>query len=165
MSLDVERQAMLLVNVLTYDRAQKERLRKGFTVGVLYQSRVQRSALVAGEFTKALPRAVGTIPGRVRIVKVEMGARGKLARQLLDLKIAVVYVTPLRAVDMAVVADICAAGRILSFTGVQEYVRKGVGVGLVREKGKPFVLVNLAATRAVGSKFSSQLLRMARVVE
>jgi ABC-type transporter Mla maintaining outer membrane lipid asymmetry permease subunit MlaE len=165
MPLPIERQAELLVNVLTYDRTQRERLRKGFTVGVLCQSRVQRSARVAREFTKALPRAVKTIPGRVRIVRVEMGSREELARQLHDLKVAVVYVTPLHAADMAVVADVCAAGDILSFTGVQEYIRQGVGVGLVREDGKPLILVNLAATQAAGSRFSSQLLRMARVVE
>jgi hypothetical protein len=52
-----------------------------------------------------------------------------------------------------------------TFTGVPLYVEQGVAlsIGIVRER--PQIIVNLAATRAEGSDFTSQLLRLCKVIE
>lgn len=158
-------QAQLLMNVLSFDRSQKERLSKGIKVAVLYESSIRASALAAKGITKALPDAAESIHSRVRVVNMDMKGNGDLVTRLHDLGIRIAYVAPLRPSGVAAVTDACRAQRILTFTGVGRYVSQGVAVGLVRQGGKPQVLINLPASRAAGSVFSAQLLRVARVVE
>jgi len=165
MSLPVGLQVQFLFNILSFDRAQEVRLRKGVTVGVLHQSLVRSSYLAAEEFENAVAVSSASFPGSVEVVRVEMGPEADLMRQLNVLKVDVLYVAPMRSIEIRSVAEACSALGILSFTGVEAYVREGVAVGVSRQGGNPVVLVNLAASRAAGSEFSSQLLRIAQVIE
>jgi hypothetical protein len=158
-------QAQLLMNVLSFDRSQKQRLSKGIKVAVLFESSIRSSALIAKGITKALPDAAESIHSRVRVVSMDMKGNGDLVTRLRDLGIRIAYVAPLRPSGVAAVTEACRAQRILTFTGVGKYVRQGAAVGLVRQGGKSQVLINLPASRAAGSVFSAQLLRVARVVE
>lgn len=165
MSLSVGLQVQFLFKIVSFDRSQEVRLRKGLTVGVLNQSLVRSSYMAAEEFERAAAGSATSFPGSVEVVRVEMGPEADLLRQLNELKVDVLYVAPMRSVDIRSVAEACRVLRILSFTGVEGYVREGVAVGVSRQGGKPVVLVNLAASRAAGSEFSSQLLRIAEVIE
>ena len=165
MSLPVGLQVQFLFKILSFDRSQEVRLRKGVTVGVLHQSLVRSSYLAAEEFENAVTGSPASFPGSVEVVRVEMGPEADLMRQLNALKVDVLYVAPMRSVEIRSVAEACRAQGILSFTGVEAYVREGVAVGVSRQGGKPVVLVNLTASRAAGSEFSSQLLRIAEVIE
>ena len=165
MSLPVGLQVQFLFNILSFDRAQEVRLRKGVTVGVLHQSLVRSSYLAAEEFENAVAVSSASFPGSVEVVRVEMGPEADLMRQLNVLKVDVLYVAPMRSIEIRSVTEACSALGILSFTGVEAYVREGVAVGVSRQGGNPVVLVNLAASRAAGSEFSSQLLRIAQVIE
>jgi hypothetical protein len=49
-------------------------------------------------------------------------------------------------------------------TGVPDYVRRGVAVGIGVVQDKPQVLINLAAARAEGSDFDASLLRIATIL-
>jgi hypothetical protein len=53
---------------------------------------------------------------------------------------------------------------MLTLTGVAEYVRAGIAVGIGVRDDRPEILVNLAAARAAGADFSAQLLLLARVI-
>ena len=77
----------------------------------------------------------------------------------------VVYVTPLRGVELHPLVRTARAAGMTTFTGVPLYVEQGVAlsIGIVRER--PQIIVNLAATRAEGSDFTSQLLRLCKVIE
>jgi hypothetical protein len=55
--------------------------------------------------------------------------------------------------------------RIRTVTAVNEYVIAGAAVGLDLRGDHAEIVVNLPAARAEGSDFSSQLLRLARIVE
>jgi len=164
-ALPPDTQAQLLMNVLSFDRSQKERLSKGLTVGVLYDSRMRASARLAGEIAEALPRAAESLNSRVQAVKVDMKPNNDLTTRLRELGAKAVYVTPLRSADVARVAAACRAEPILSFTAVKTYLGQGLAVGLVRQGDQSEVLINLTASRAAGAVFSSQLLRVAGVVE
>lgn len=165
MSLPVGLQVQFFFKILSFDRSQEVRLRKGVTVGVLHQSLVRSSYLAAEEFENAVASSPSSFPGPVEVVRVEMGPEADLVRQLNALKVDVLYVAPMRSIEIRSVAEACRAQGILSFAGVEAYVREGVAVGVSRQGGKPVVLVNLTASRAAGSEFSSQLLRIAQVIE
>lgn len=76
----------------------------------------------------------------------------------------VVYVTPLRSVDVAEIARISRSRGLRTVTGVPEYVEEGIAVGIGERKARPLIIINLRGARAEGSDFSSQLLNLARIV-
>jgi hypothetical protein len=53
---------------------------------------------------------------------------------------------------------------VLTVTGYEKYIHRGVSLGVIVRKGKPRIVVNSAAVRAEGAKFSSKLLRIAEVI-
>jgi hypothetical protein len=75
-----------------------------------------------------------------------------------------VYVAPLRPATLRQVLGTLRGARVRSVTAVPEYVRDGVSVGIAVAAGRPRLVINLAASRAQGSDFSSQLLKLARVI-
>jgi hypothetical protein len=87
-----------------------------------------------------------------------------LAEALREARVDAVYLPPLRARSPE---DVCTAveeAGAICLTGVEEYVGRGAAVGIGDENGRPVILIDLGASRAQGADFSSQLLRLARVV-
>ena len=54
---------------------------------------------------------------------------------------------------------------ITTVTGVPDYVRRGVAVGIGMAQNKPKVLINLPSSRSEGSDFDANLLRIATVLK
>ena len=118
------------------------------------------------DFTKALDR----IPGRqiagvpFRCVPIDWDGSKDIADALKRERIQILYVAPLRSVSIEMLAAAARAGGIHTWTGIPEYVERGLAVGIGLRGERPLVLVNLTAARAEGSDLSSQLLSIARVI-
>ena len=76
----------------------------------------------------------------------------------------VVYLAPLRGVNLTALLEATRKRSIRTFTGVPEYVARGVAVGIASEHNRTVIMVNQRAARAEGANLSSQLLKLARVV-
>jgi hypothetical protein len=98
-------------------------------------------------------------------VAVEWKDGEQLRLALIHERTDVVYLTPVRGVELDPITSAARAGGMTTFTGVPLYVEQGLAlsVGIVRER--PQIIVNLPATRAEGSDFTSQLLRLCKVIE
>jgi hypothetical protein len=72
---------------------------------------------------------------------------------------------PLRGLDISALTRAAAASGVRTFSGVPEYVYEGVSVTVGTRQGRPVIYVNLKTARAQGSDFSSQLLKLANVIE
>jgi hypothetical protein len=90
---------------------------------------------------------------------------GALVAGLRQAGVDVVYLTPVRAVDVRRLAQSLGAAGILSVTGVPDYVGQGIAVGVGRRGDRPRIMVDLAAARAAGSEFAAQLLKLAEVMQ
>lgn len=49
-------------------------------------------------------------------------------------KVSVLYVTPLRAASIRSISKICRKNKVISFTGVPEYVKNGLSVGIASNR-------------------------------
>ena len=160
-AVPVELQFSLFFRILTYDRSLPDRGANGVVIGVAYQGRLRASALVAEEALRQAPPPGFPFP--VQYVAIDLDTTTDLAGALARAGCDVLYVAPLRAYR---VADIAAAGqarRILTLTGVPDYVEAGLGVGIGLRGDRPEILVNLAAARAEGADFSATFLQLATV--
>ncbi len=125
-------------------------------LAILYQRLYRESFVVKEEMVRAGALA------KIEIVLIDLDAAkndpGRFDR------IDVAYVAPLRAVDISALLAELRVHRIRTITAVPEYVTSGVAVGIAVEADRPVILINLASAHSEGSDFSSQLLKLARVI-
>jgi len=166
MAVPMDIQYPLLLKVLSAERGFRARVGKELVIGILHQPRFRRSIdakeTLAEVIAKTPVTPLQTIP--VRAVAVAIDGESELAAALADTTIDLCYVTPLRAINVTAVAAATAARRIMTCTGVPEYVEEGVAVGVDAKGGRPQILINLAAAKTEGIEFPSQLLRLATIV-
>lgn len=134
---------------------------KSIKLAIVYQENYYDSVTAKDELTAAL----GRLGMRITIVLVEAGTQQSLSNALHAAEqLDVVYVAPLRAVDVSEIGRIGRFYRFRTITGVPEYVEAGLAVGIGVRRDRPQIIVNLEQARAEGSVFSSQLLALARIV-
>jgi hypothetical protein len=129
-------------------------------MAVLYQSHYRTSMAVRDEIVQAAPG----VPG-LRCTFIDLDTdTNSLDRLLKPGDVQVIYIAPLRAFEVDGITRLARSRHLRTVTGVPEYVEQGVALGLTVRKDRPLILVNLNAARAEGSEFSSQLLKLARIV-
>ena len=168
MAAPAEIQVPLLFKILTFDRRLATRPPGDvMVIAVVFQTGYRASLVARNQIVDALKAMEdSTISGHpVRWVAVEWIDEEQVRLALIRERTDVVYVTPLRGVELHPLIRTARAAGMTTFTGVPLYVDQGVAlsIGIVRER--PQIIVNLAATRAEGSDFTSQLLRLCKVIE
>ena len=168
MAAPAEIQVPLLFKILTFDRRLETRPPGNvIVIAVVFQTGYRASLVARNQIVDALKAMEdSTISGHpVHWVAVEWKDGEQLRLALIHERTDVVYVTPLRGVELDPIMRTARAAGMTTFTGVPLYVEQGLalGVGIVRER--PQIIVNLPATRAEGSDFTSQLLRVSKVIE
>ncbi len=154
----VELQLALFTNIWRLDRNFDS---SGVvTLVIVYQSGYRDSLLVKDDVVATVERL--KLP--IRCIPLEVGSEELLQTQLSRVRNVVVYVTPLRSVDVGEIARISRSRGLRTVTGVPEYVDEGIAVGIGERKARPLIIINLRGARAEGSDFSSQLLNLARIV-
>jgi hypothetical protein len=165
MPVPVELQIPLLSRILAFDRNFETGLEAEIVVAIVYQSRFRASNTANQKVLDAVKTRnwwwANGLP--MRCVPVDLSQGRSLRAQLAAAGADVIYVAPLRAVDIGSITEVSRDLDVLTYTGVPEYVRGGVGVGLDLLENRPLIVVNLDGTRAEGSAFSSELLKLARI--
>lgn len=166
MAVPVEIQVPILLKVLTFDRHLTGARRRELVFVVLFQGELRASALVKDQVTEALSRHAADAPaGRaLKVVALDADREEDLAAALGRLGAEVLYVAPVRALDVAMVAAAARRVGALSLTGVPSYVASGLSIGLGLKEDRPRILINLEAARAEGADFAAPLLELATIV-
>jgi len=153
-------QVPILLRIMTFDRNLPQRSSGDLVVAVLYQSRNRTALAIAEEVS----RAIGSVAG-AEAVGIDLDNISDLRAVLAQSRARVLYVSPLRGVDIGPIVQASRAAGITTVTGVPRYVDEGVAIGLDLKADRPEILVNLAAARAEGADFTAQLLKLARLVQ
>ena len=77
----------------------------------------------------------------------------------------ILIVAPLQAYSIEEITTISRTKHIMTFSSVPEYVNEGLSVGIGLKGGKPQILINLDAAKLEGLDFSSQLLKLAKIIQ
>lgn len=166
MPVPADLQAGVLLKLLPFDRALKGRAGSEIVVVVVYQPRFRLSSDAKNVFIRTLERDaaghVGDLP--LRLVELPLDESTDFAAALQRAAADVVYLAPLRAVDIPALARAAREARVLSFTGVPEYVPQGAMVGIAERRNRPSLVINLGAARAAGIDLRSELLNISQIV-
>ncbi len=166
MALAAETQIPLLLKVLTYDRNFEKKAGKELAIGIVYDPSDRDSAKATDEVGTTLfkftSRTVKGLP--MKYYTIEFTGVADLERFVKDKKISALYIAPGNAKGLAALLKASEDLRLTTLTGVPDYVRRGVAVGIGLNQDKPQILINLASARAQGCDFDANLLRIATVL-
>ncbi|MEO8200095.1 MAG: YfiR family protein [Gemmatimonadota bacterium] len=168
MEAPVDIQVSLLYKILTFDRNLGARaLGDDIVIAIVYQTGYRPSMVARDQVQDALKKLKdSTISGHpMHWVAVELTTPEALGPALAHNRVDVIYVAPLRGVDLGSIIAAARATLLTTFTGVPRYVERGLAVGVGIANERPQIIVNLTAARAEGSDFTSQLLRVSKVIE
>lgn len=160
--LPPELQLALLTKVLSFDRHAD--FGSELVIAVPYQAAYPASVRNRDGWLRAAQSAPpGEVSGaRVRVIVVAYTPtfHEELRRQGVD----VAVLGPLRAVDVATLAERIRAAGIRTAATMEEYGSRSTAVQLVLREGRGHIVINHTLARREGAEFSSQLLRVAEVV-
>ena len=165
MAVPVEVQVPLFLKLLRFERQLQSRAADDtLVIAVVYQQRFRASLEVKDAFAAAA-KAEADRP--LRCAPLDLDGRQDLAGALVASRARVMYLCPLRAADLKGITAIAREHRLLTLTGVPDYVGTGVAVGIDSKGQKPLLLIALPAARAAGAEFSSRVLslKMVKVIE
>lgn len=167
MPVPVETQVPIFLKVVTFEKRIAGEKTKDFVLGVAYQSGYRLSVAVKDKFVDvARGEAPNGPAGRaLRIVPLDLDGGESLDVVVSRAGVAALYVTPLRAFDVAQIAAVTRRNGVLSLTGVPAYVEAGLSITLTLSRDRPRILVNLAAARAEGAELAASLLNLATVFQ
>lgn len=161
--LPPELQLALLTKVLSFDR--RADFGSELVIAVPFQPTYPVSVRNRdGWLRAARDAAPEPVAGaRVRVVAVAYSSElvEELHRQGADLAV----LGPLRAVDVPVVAERVRSAGIRTAATVAEYGPRSTAVQLLLRDGRGHIVINHRLARREGADFSSQLLRVAEVVQ
>jgi hypothetical protein len=158
--LSGEREALLLLRILSYDNALSSRVQKQVTVVVVYRSDDEASGAARQRIMIGLKAAqklkVGGLP--VFVSSHAFTDAATLERTLVAADAAAVYVCP--GVSAAEASQATRGSSSLSFSS-EPAVRAGLTVAVVAGVKKDRILINTAAAKAEGVRFDAGLLKLA----
>ncbi len=157
-------QLTLLGKVLSFDRTLTSRTTV-LEIGVLYQADYPESEAAKADFMRATKTLAAANTMQLRFKPINIEGKPGFRDVFRALNVEAVYVMPLRGLDISALTRAAAASGVRTFSGVPEYVYEGVSVTVGTRQGRPVIYVNLKTARAQGSDFSSQLLKLANVIE
>lgn len=166
MALAAELQVPLLLKILTYDRNFEAKAGKELAIGIVYDPADRSSATATDQIGSTLfkfsGKTVKTLP--LKYYTIEYTSPADLERFVKQRGISVLYVAPGNSKNLASLLKLSQDLRLTSATGVPDYVRKGVAVGIGVVQDRPQILINLASAKAEGSDFDASLLRIATIL-
>lgn len=166
MAVEAGLQVPILMKVLAYDRQFDAKAGAGLTIGILYAPSDSASSKATGQISDTLYGFAGKTVRKVPIkyFQVEYTNAADLEAFVKAKGINAFYVAPGLDKALAAILKLAQARGITTLTGVPEYVKRGVSVGVGMGADKPQILINLASAKSEGSEFDANLLRIATVL-
>jgi len=167
MAVPAERQVTIIFKVLTYDRQLEARAGAELVVGIVHDPTDKDSATAADEIQTTLFKFAGktvrSLP--IKYFLIEYSKPADAEAFIKAKNINMLYVTPGLSKNLPEILKIAQTHHIPTVTGVPEYVRRGVSLGIGLRQDQPQILINLASSRAEGIEFDASLLRIATIVQ
>jgi hypothetical protein len=166
LGIDAASQYRLCLKILSFDRNLKAKLGDGLTMGILYVGVVNESRQAMDDFARAAAAGPVDFEGvPVRIVPVKYGKEAQVEAALAEASVDVLYVTPIGFYDLAPVTAACRARGVYTFSGVSEYVERGLSVSFGVRGRRAEIFISQGNAQAEGADFSARLLDMVTVVD
>lgn len=166
--LPAKNQALLLLRILAYDHKLADRVdAKKVTIYVVHRAGASESEDPANEMVgvlREIAKSTKLAGNTIQVVKVAYNEK-TFDADIAKVKAAALWVAPSLGDSLGPISGVTTKRKLLSFTGVPEYVNAGLSVGFSNDGGKPVISVNIPASKNEGADLDVALLRVAKIVK
>jgi hypothetical protein len=165
MPIPVRVQVPIFLKTLTFDRNYQGE-DDTLVIGVLFQGRVRSSVDAKDEFVAVFEESPKSVEGcPIRIEPIDLSETPDLKTEVVLHKVRVLYVAPLRAYDIEKISSVTRDLKVLTMSGVTDYVESTLSIGVGARGDHPSLLINLRSSKAEGTDLDPQLLQVARIIK
>ncbi|MBN1290388.1 MAG: YfiR family protein [Candidatus Latescibacteria bacterium] len=156
----------LLLKIITFDRNLDMRSSDAIGIGIVFQSMYRTSLNVKNQLAEEIETSQIKELNQKPITYLFIDITGEnLETAIVQNNINILYFAPIRAVNIEEISELCQKHKILSFSSVPKYCEMGFAVSVEQVGDKPQIVINHTAAKNSGIDFSSQLLRLARLIQ
>jgi hypothetical protein len=161
-----DKQAVILARALAYDDNLHARAGESLVIAVLFKPGQGSSENAADAVVRAFKGIEGVkvqnLP--LHVVKLAYSGKDALHAAIGSQGIDALYVSPGLEGDQGGIRDESHRSHVLTIASKEEQLNAGLSLGVFLFDGKTTITVNLPASKEEGAAFSSELLRLARVI-
>lgn len=163
----IENQVPIFLKILTLDRNQIKEYSgtQLLKIAIVYQSKYRTSLNAMEAFKSLLEKSSIELYKKQKVFDYDFDSHESLSSFLSKNSIDVIVLAPLRAVEIGEIVESTKKNQVTSFSMVPSYVYSGISIGLETKGEKPLIIINLKSAKAEGSDFSSQLLKLVKIIE
>ena len=159
-------QLRIIPKILSLEKNLAQSTEKYFNISILYSKEQRNSAQVFESFAKSVNELGIAIKDKeATVIPFDISSKGSFRSFVKDNKIKLLYITPIRGIDISEITKICKEEGVLTITGVEEYSTNQVSVVLSLEDNKLQIMINQKSSKQEGADFSSRLLRIAKLID
>jgi len=164
MEMPVEKQIPLLIKVLSFNKSMSLE-KKDFLVGVVFRKSLSTTDSVKNTVLQYNDSSQLTLSNgnAVRFTAIDLDRKDEMETIFRKKAFSALYITPVEFSRIPVIANFCRERRIVSMTGVADFVEEGISVGIGKRDQKPEILINLPVSVGEGANFSSRVLQIAKI--
>ena len=165
LTVPISLQVDLLARVAAYEQHYAARAGTEAVVLVAVRQGHAESARASGQFEAGLRRSA-TLAGRsVRVLRHPFTSGAALRVAVDENAAAIVYLTPGLGDQVNAIARALDGASVLTVSAIGSDAERGAVLAFELVAARPTLVVNLRQARLQGVVFSSQLLRLARVIQ
>jgi hypothetical protein len=161
-----DKQAVILARALAYDDNLRGRAGDSLVIAIVFKPGAGASESAADGMVRAFKALEGVkvqnLP--MRVVKLPYGGKDALHVAVAGQGIDAFYVCPGLEGDQGGIREESRRDHVLTIASREEQLMAGLSLGVFLFDGKTTITVNLPSSKEEGAAFSSELLRLARVI-
>ena len=158
MDVPASLQVALFYKIFDFDRNLTETTGQGIIIGVFYNPQDSQSKQAKEEIKEDFSKLSAIKIGDKSVVIKEIATTEQMQG------INIVYVTPGNDSSISEIVEKCHLYKVLSISGVEEYVKEGLAIAIKLENQKPRIIINRASAELSGANLSSKILSLAQII-
>jgi len=159
-------QYTLLLKMITYNKNFLNKVTDKVTIGIVFQNRYRLSADAKENLVNVIDDLGLKVENRVvEYILMDLSESSRLEYFVNNLSLDVLFVLPLRGTDINSIIAFSKKYKIMTFTSVPAYMNDGISTCVDMDGQNPVIIINRNSARSEGVEFSSQLLKVARIIE
>ena len=161
------RQATIIARVFSYDYKLKARAGESLVIAVLFKSGDAASESAAQGWFEGFKALVGTkVQGLpLSVVKLAFTNPAQVRAAVAAQGIDVLLVSDHLEAELGAIKELSRSKKLMTVAGKEAYVPQGLTLGVFADGERNQIEVNLTAARAEDVSFSSDLLRLAKIIK